>query len=242
MTLPGCPFAPSEPKCQWRQELTAHQVCLQHLSLLIWISSTPACLCTPIPAAPGCAVWYPASHPSSHGSHRSQWNGYALEAHQYYSIFWRCFCCLDWRAQGPRHCTELIVTPGLCRTDCRLKPLCPLLKGTYVTVYVRARCFAACGHAVTWQNLVFFKFMIQVWWIYLPEDLTLRKWPRLPSATTQISVGDASQVFLALCRDVSMTASLLFLYFLCEGHKVSTWHVVNIFLNYIFEEFIVQVL
>lgn len=30
-----------------------------------------------------------------------------------------------------------------------LKPLYPLLKGSNVTVYVRARCFAACGHAVT---------------------------------------------------------------------------------------------
>lgn len=105
-----------------------------------------------------------------------QWNGYALEAHEYYSIFWCCFCCLDWRAQGPRHCTELIVTPAFAELTAGPKPLYPLLKGSYVTVYVRARCFVACGHAVTGQNLVFLKFMIQMWWIYLPDDLALCKW------------------------------------------------------------------
>lgn len=105
-------------------------------AVLIWISSTPTCLCTPIPAAPGCAVWYPACHPSSRGSCRSQWNGYALEAHQYYSIFFRCLCCLDWRAQGPRQCTELIVTPDLCRADCRTQ--------TFVTTIKRQLCVCLC--------------------------------------------------------------------------------------------------
>lgn len=90
-------------------------------ALLIWISSIPACLCTPAPAAPGCAVWYPACQPSSRGSHRSRRNGCASEAHPYYSMFWRCFCCLHWRAQGPRRCTELSVTPGLCGADGRIQ-------------------------------------------------------------------------------------------------------------------------
>lgn len=97
-------------------------------ALLIWVSSTPACLCTPTAAAPGCAVWYPACHPSSRGSHRSRWNGCTLEAHRHYSIFWRCFCCLDWRARGPRHCTELSVTPGLCRADCRTQTFKSIIK------------------------------------------------------------------------------------------------------------------
>lgn len=39
------------------------------------------------------------------------------------------------------------------------------------------------------KNLVFFKFMIQIWWIYLPEDF------RLPSATTQISGGGQESGF-----------------------------------------------
>lgn len=53
----------------------------------------------------------------------------------------------------------------------------------------------------------------------------------LPSATTRLSVVGCESGFpSSLCRDVSEAAFLLLLCFLCEGHTVSRWHVISVFL------------
>lgn len=151
----GAHFHHQSPNASGDKSLLHIKSTCSIFALFIWINSTPACLCTPIPAAPGCAVWYPGCHPSSGGSRRSQWNGCTSEARQYYSIFCHCFCWLDCHAQGPRHCTEPIVTPGLCRTNCRTQ--------TFVTTIKRQLCDCLCYSQVLfclWTCCYLTKFRI----------------------------------------------------------------------------------
>lgn len=84
------------------------------------------------------------------------------------------------------------------------------------------------------DKIYLFIFLYGQYVINIPEYLTLHK----RSGCLQQPLGfpreDGSQGFPAACRAVPMAALVLLLYFLCEGHTISRWHVVSIFLMTLF--------
>lgn len=131
----------------------------------------------------------------------------------------------------PKHCTEFSITPGIPRVDCRTQ--------TFISTIKRQLCdclcwsqvpFVVCGRAVTWQNFfIFFLYGHHV--INTPEYLTLHKQSGCFQQPLTLLQEDGCQGFPALCRDVSVAAFLLILYFLCEEHSISRCHVVNTLLK-----------